>query len=196
MPTSLPTVRPGDALRLPLLLLGLFVAACSPPDPADPPAPATAGQAATSPQVDPAGHGHDRHHQPPHNHPHGASAQGGAAAGANPGLVLNDGEKWPTDAALRQAMSRLRSQLLTLPAAAPPSAAQAMELAATVHREVGFMVQHCQLAPAADAVLHVLLARLLAGAEALGDAGRRAAGVAGIRQALTQYPAYFAPSGW
>jgi hypothetical protein len=122
---------------------------------------------------------------------------GGHDHGADHGaLTLNNGQKWPTDAALRQGMSSVRALVIPLPAGATPSAEQAQRIATGVQAQVAYMVQNCKLEPKADAVLHVLIADLIKGADELGAATTRSAGLGRIHDALKQYPDYFAPSGW
>ena len=73
------------------------------------------------------------------------------------------------------------------------------KLAAGLEREVGGIVAACKLAPEADAMLHLVLADLGAGIEAMagkskgGDPRRGAAKVLG---ALEDYGRYFDHPGW
>lgn len=127
------------------------------------------------------------------HHHHGA---------ATPTLQLNQGQKWATDAPLRDGMSRIQ-------AAMEPRLAEIhgnrlnragyAKLAAGLEREVGGIVAACKLAPEADAMLHLVLADLGAGIEAMagkskgGDPRRGAAKVLG---ALEDYGRYFDHPGW
>jgi hypothetical protein len=95
-------------------------------------------------------------------------------------LVLNQGKKWQTDAPLRQGMENIRS--------AVAKGLQNEALAKTVETEVAGIVQNCKLEPAADEQLHIVIADLLAGAEAK-DAGR-------VKQALNAYGEHFDHAGW
>ena len=95
-------------------------------------------------------------------------------------LVLNQGKKWETDAPLRQGMESIRSAV-----------AKGMDsgaLAKKVEAEVAGIVQNCKLEPAADEQLHIVIADLLAAAEA-GDPGR-------VKQALTASGEHFDHAGW
>ena len=88
-----------------------------------------------------------------HSHDHAASEAK---------LVLNQGQKWPTDAPLRQGMENIRSAV-----------AKGMKdeaLAKAVETEVAGIVQNCKLEPEADEQLHIVIAELMAGAEAKDSA--------------------------
>ena len=71
-------------------------------------------------------------------------------------------------------------------------------LAAAVNRNVAYAVEHCKLAPEADAVLHGVIAELQAGAEVME--GRTAAprhdGAVRVVQALKSYAKYFRHPGF
>jgi len=95
-------------------------------------------------------------------------------------LVLNHGQKWPTDAPLRQGMENIR--------AAVHKGLEHDALAKAVETEVAGIVQNCKLPPEADAQLHIVIAELMAGAEA-HDVKR----VAG---ALNAYGEHFDHPGW
>jgi len=127
-----------------------------------------------------------------HDHAHEHEAH------ATAGLTLNDGARWATDEPLRIGMQRIRD------AAAPAidagahslSADAARVLAAAVREQVNFLVANCKLEPKADAVLHVLIAELLGGAEALERDPHAEGGLPRIERALLQYPEYFEHAGW
>lgn len=122
---------------------------------------------------------------------------GGHDHAAGPGaLVLDDGKKWATDAPLRQGMSSVRQLIAAVPAGSTPADDAARRLADGVRDQIVFMVRNCKLTPKADAVLHVMIADLSAGADELASPATRAAGLQRIRQALQQYTEYFAPAGW
>jgi hypothetical protein len=95
-------------------------------------------------------------------------------------LVLNHGKKWETDAPLRQGMENIRS--------AVAKGMNSDALAQKVEAEVAGIVQNCKLEPAADEQLHIVIADLLAGAEAR-DPGR-------VKQALNAYGEHFDHAGW
>lgn len=128
-----------------------------------------------------------------HHHSHGeaTSAQ----------LTLDNGKKWVTDDSLRQGMSRIRDALQAeLPAihSGKATGEQYQALAQKVNDQLAFMVKNCRLEPKADAVLHLILADIIAGVDIMqaqhgGDAHE---GVVKIVHALENYAAYFDHPGW
>jgi len=85
-------------------------------------------------------------------------------------LVLNQGQKWTTDAPLRQGMDNIRGALAKNVKAIHADKATPKQydaLAAKVTGEVAGIVQNCKLEPAADEQLHLVIAELMAGAEAM-----------------------------
>ncbi|BAL22452.1 hypothetical protein [Azoarcus sp. KH32C] len=131
----------------------------------------------------------------------GASAATGHEHGA-PALRLNAGAKWATDAALRQGMTKIRTDVeATLPAihAGRFTAGQYEALGKAVESQLAYIVGNCKLAPDADAVLHGVIAGLSDGAGIL--TGKRAApdrkaGALQIVAALDNYGRYFDHPGW
>jgi len=128
-----------------------------------------------------------------HSHSHDAaeSAQ----------LTLNNGRKWTTDDNLRQAMSRIRDALAAeLPAihSGKATAKQYRALAQKTDDQIAFMVKNCKLDPKADAMLHLVLADIIAGADAMKgkDSDEAHKGAAKIAHALDNYAAYFDHPGW
>lgn len=115
------------------------------------------------------------------------------------GLALHDGQRWATDAPLRLGMQRIRDavarQVKADDAASLPPA-QAEALAATVRENVTYLMQNCQLAPAPDATLHLIVNDLMAGASLLTTEGQSAAGIAKLTQALRAYPTAFDHPDW
>ena len=120
--------------------------------------------------------------QAAHQHDHGA---------AEAKLVLNQGEKWPTDAPLRQGMENIRAAL--------GAGMKYQALANKVNAEVAGIVQNCKLEPEADAQLHIVIAELMAGAEAMEgkvQGETRRAGAEKIARALNAYGEHFDHAGW
>lgn len=128
-----------------------------------------------------------------HHHDHGSASP--------QQLQLNAGKKWATDAQLRQAMNDINQAM----AKALPlihknqfgdQAYQA--LATTVSQKVAFAVEHCKLEPKADAMLHLVIADLMAGAETMEGktANPRHDGAVRVLEALKAYGQYFQHSGW
>lgn len=128
-----------------------------------------------------------------HDHSHGA-------AGPSQ-LTLNNGQKWVTDDKLRLGVSRIRAALAAeLPAirAGRTTVQQYRALAQKTNDQIAFMLQNCKLEPKADAMLHLLLADISAGADAMqaikGSEARH--GAEKIEHALENYGAYFDHPGW
>jgi hypothetical protein len=128
-----------------------------------------------------------------HSHSHDAGAQAQ--------LTLNNGKKWATDANLRQGMSRIRDALATvLPAihAGKATASQYRALARKTNDQIAFMVKNCKLDENADAMLHLLLADITTGADAMvgQDSNEARNGAEKIAHALDNYATYFDHPGW
>ncbi len=116
------------------------------------------------------------------------------------GLVLDHGAKWATDAPLRAGMEQIRN-LVAAPQAAVAAGgllapAELQLVAEGVRQQVDGLIRNCKLEPEADAVLHVLIAGMLQGAVELEGTPPSATGLLRIRQAVDQYPQYFAHAGW
>lgn len=128
-----------------------------------------------------------------HAHEHGA---------ARGKLVLNKGQKWATDEALRKGMDAIRSQM----AAAlhdihtgKLSTEGYNTLAAGLGAEVGEMVAKCKLEPQADAQLHVVIAEVLAGSDAMQGKTKkmsRQRGAIQVLGALDTYAKFFDHPNW
>jgi hypothetical protein len=106
-------------------------------------------------------------------------------------LVLDHGKKWPTDAPLRQGMENIRTAL--------GSHMKYGALAAKVSVQVAGIVQNCKLEPEADAQLHIVIADIMAGVEAMEGKVKgetRRAGAERIANALNAYGEHFDHAGW
>lgn len=128
-------------------------------------------------------------------HHHEGNA-GGAAR-----LELNAGKKWASDAHLRQAMSAINEAMArALPQIHADRFAPAdyQALAATVGDKVAYAVANCRLEPKADAMLHLILADLVAGAETMGSGKDkpRHDGAVQVLGALKAYGRHFRHPGW
>jgi hypothetical protein len=129
----------------------------------------------------------------PHSHGHDA---------APAKLQLNQGTKWPTDEPLRKSMATIREAVHGAPAPMHKGAAKPeayAELGNRVEAQVGVIVKECKLPAAADAQLHLVVADLLAGADAMKGARTASAGRAGLVKvdgALRNYGKYFDHPGW
>jgi hypothetical protein len=110
------------------------------------------------------------------------------------------GSPWPTDEPLRSAMSRIRAavveQTSTADAGGAPDAAAAHALAATIEKEVAYIVANCKLPPAADTALHALIGRMMSASAALTADPTSTAGVRQLEAVLRDYGATFDHPGW
>ncbi|BAN34294.1 hypothetical protein SCD_n00445 [Sulfuricella denitrificans skB26] len=129
-----------------------------------------------------------------HDHSHGTA---GPAQ-----LTLNNGQKWATDDNLRQGMSRIRDALaaeLPVIQAGKATMEQYRTLAQKTNDQIAFMVLNCKLSPDADAMLHLILADIIAGADAMKGGGKGnevRKGAENIAHALDNYETYFDHPGW
>jgi hypothetical protein len=116
-------------------------------------------------------------------------------------LTLNQGKRWVTDAPLRQHMGDIRalvSDQLEPIHGGTLSPADYQALGAAIEGKVGAIVTDCKLPPDADAMLHLIVADLLAGADvmqgkAAGDAAEAAHKVV---VAINNYGKYFDHPGF
>ncbi len=128
-----------------------------------------------------------------HKHEHGA---------APAKLELNNGKKWATDAPLRKGMENIRKLMeasLHDIHEGKLSAAKYGALAKKVDAEVGGIVANCKLDPQADAQLHLVIADIGEGVEAMeGKAKKvkRQTGAVKVIDALEKYGAHFEHPGW
>lgn len=128
-----------------------------------------------------------------HEHGHG---------GQEAKLVLDHGRKWQTDEPLRKGMDGIRSALaadLKAIHANKATPQQYKALAGRIESEVAGIVQNCKLEPEADAQLHIVVAEMLAGAEAMQgkDKGvKPRAGAERVAKALNAYGEHFEHAGW
>jgi hypothetical protein len=138
----------------------------------------------------------------------GANAPASAAesshshsAAAPAKLALDHGKKWTTDAALRQYMGEIRTLVasdLGPIHAGKATPEQYKTLGAAVEKKVGAIVAECKLPPAADAMLHLIVADLVAGADIMQGkaAGKPADGAHRVVTAANAYGRYFDHPGW
>lgn len=132
---------------------------------------------------------HAQDHQ--HSHAHEKPAQ----------LTLNNGKKWVADDNLRQGMSLIRDALSAeLPAihSGQATAEQYRALAQKTNDQIAFIVKNCKMEQKMDAVLHLVLADIIAGSDAMMAKGGNDArhGAEKIAKALDNYGAYFEHPGW
>lgn len=104
------------------------------------------------------------------------------------------GGRWATDAPLRTGMARVHSALVQALAADKGGGfdgASAQALAAEVRAAVAYMVANCQLEPAADADLHVLIGQMLAAVEKAEQAPADPEGLPALHAAVERYGEHF-----
>jgi hypothetical protein len=116
-------------------------------------------------------------------------------------LTLDNGKKWVTDDNLRQSMSRIRDALATeLPSihSGKATAEQYRALAQKTNEQIAFIVKNCKLDQKTDAALHLILADIIAGSDAMmaqdGTGARK--GAEKMARALDNYGVYFEHPGW
>lgn len=132
----------------------------------------------------------------------GAAAPAHDHGAAPAAMKLDHGRKWSTDAPLRRGMSQIRARVGENAEAVHQGkfgAADYAAMADAVEAQVAYIVDNCRLEPAADEVLHGVIAELGEGVEVLN--GRRAGvprdeGVTRIVTALDHYGEYFDHPGW
>lgn len=116
-------------------------------------------------------------------------------------LVLNNGQKWESDEPLRDSMTKIRdaidAKLAEIRKAGQP--AQYDALGGEINVQVANIVQNCKLEPAADEVLHAILAEMIDGNEALQGKDpevTRMQGVERVVHSLGLYAKYFQHPGF
>lgn len=114
-------------------------------------------------------------------------------------LSLNHGEKWKTDAPLRQGMQSINASVKNAVEdyhQQKLTKAQSAELATQINAQVNYMVENCKLEPAADATLHVLIGDLLNAADKVSKDPMSGQGMPQLVKTLMLYPKYFDHPGW
>jgi hypothetical protein len=116
-------------------------------------------------------------------------------------LQLNAGKKWAIDEPLRQAMNDINQAMakaLPLIHKNQFGNGEYQALATTLSQKVAYAIEHCKLEPKADAMLHLVIADLIAGTEAMEGktANSRHDGAVRVMEALRVYGEYFQHPGW
>lgn len=112
-------------------------------------------------------------------------------------LQLNAGQKWKTDASLRQAMGEIGQTLNTALDDIHNNQLNATgyeAIAEEVNQQVAYMIENCQLEPQADAQLHIVIARLVDSAQRMqnqSDLQEKRDGAVELVGALDNYATYF-----
>jgi hypothetical protein len=127
--------------------------------------------------------------EPTHSHAHGESEAT---------LTLDHGQKWQTDAPLRQGMGNMRAAMSkALPAIHGNKLDRAGydALAGKLEGEMAYVVTNCKLDPQADAQLHIVLAQIGGGIEQM-KAAQGENGAVAVVTALNAYGEHFDHPGW
>lgn len=130
------------------------------------------------------------------------SAAHGHGASAGHQLELDHGRKWATDEPLRAGMARIRGLVepqLGAAHAGKLGKAQYKALASKIETEVGGIVANCKLEPKADAMLHLVIAEIGEGTDAMAGKNPRQRPVNGLAQvveAVNQYGSHFDHPGF
>lgn len=112
-------------------------------------------------------------------------------------LQLNAGQKWQTDAPLRQAMAEIATELNTSLDGIHNNTLNGEgyeTLAEQVNQSVAYMIENCQLEPQADAQLHIVIARLIDSAQQMqqsSDVAEKRKGAVQLVGALNNYATFF-----
>lgn len=118
-----------------------------------------------------------------HDHGHGVTE-----------LTLNNGEKWEIDAPLSLAMNKIRdaveAQLDGIHANNLPQK-KYNALANEVNNQIAYMIENCELEPAADAQLHIIIHDLMDAAETMQSKADAQAGAVKVVGAIKNYSTYF-----
>ncbi|MCQ4296799.1 DnrO protein [Pseudomonas stutzeri] len=109
------------------------------------------------------------------------------------------GERWSTDVALREGMTRIHEAVQrSMPdnPGQPVSDESAASLQRDIEAATSYLIANCELPEAADNALHGLLIDLLKGAEALSEPEQRESGLQRVLDTLERYPQLFAEPVW
>jgi hypothetical protein len=110
------------------------------------------------------------------------------------GMVLNEGKKWETDMPLRKGMQSIHDVVKNAEKAFQSKTLtqeQGKELGSKINKQLMYMVENCELAPKADASLHVVIGEMMQGIGELSKAPNSEGGFPRIHKALKQYPKFF-----
>lgn len=129
------------------------------------------------------------------------SAHGHGAAAIS-ALTLDQGQKWPTDKPLRDGMDRIRGLVepqLSAARAGKLGPSEYQALAKQIESQVGGIVANCKLEPKADAMLHLVIADIGAGTDAMAGKNAKlppAQGLLKVAQAVNAYGDHFHHPGF
>jgi hypothetical protein len=123
------------------------------------------------------------------------------AAGEPTKPNLDHGKKWATDEPLRKNMNDIRTALVAKQEGIHKGTLKPEDykvLGRLVEARVASIVAECKLSPAADANLHLIVAELIGGADAMQGKSKAtpAAGATQVVRAVNDYGRYFNHPGW
>lgn len=126
-----------------------------------------------------------------HDHGHASEHQ----------LTLNQGQKWATDAPLRKSMTSIRDLVapqIDAAHAGKMDSAKYQTLARQTEEQIGVIVKECKLEPAADEVLHVVIARMGESLDVMSGktAGKKDDALAQLARAVNDYGTHFDHPGF
>ncbi|TDQ38183.1 hypothetical protein [Thiopseudomonas denitrificans] len=109
-------------------------------------------------------------------------------------MQLNNGSKWGIDAPLSQAMAKI-SQAINAEVESIHADTLAQEnyvaLASEINTQVAYMIENCELEPAADAQLHIIIHDLMDGSASMENQSSARNGAVKVINALGNYANYF-----
>ncbi|MCC7095645.1 MAG: DnrO protein [Thermomonas sp.] len=107
-------------------------------------------------------------------------------------------QRWATDAPLRAGMREIRAAtgILGHIHAGRLNTRLRPVAVARIDAAIKNMIANCKLQPQADAALHGLLAKFIAGADAARQGRLSPGDLAAMQQALARYPQLFNDPGW
>jgi len=130
---------------------------------------------------------------------HNAETDHQSHTGHDSAPVLEEGQRWASDAPLREAMLKIREHVEANTAAfheGTLSVAAARDLADGVELDVQFIIANCRLAPEPDAALHVLIGRIFTATGALRANPESMGGLPQLVAVLHDYGLTFDHPGW
>ena len=122
-----------------------------------------------------------------------------AAHTAPPAAASKPAQRWATDAPLRAGMRSIHQAVQALDhyEHGHMDATQAHNTAQQIDTAVNQMIAQCKLKPDADAALHGLLVKFIAGAKAVRESQEAPMPqIKAMREALAQYPQLFNDPSW
>ncbi len=114
-------------------------------------------------------------------------------------IELNNGEKWQIDESLHTGMSLIKQEILSNLDDIHNdrfTEQQYADLAIELDKQLSYLFTNCKLPPQADAQLHILLARIMQGAEQIKHKDDKKQGAVLVIKALMDYPTYFNDPTW